>query len=85
MEPSPTSLQLLTVPEVGERLKISTSAVYRLVESGRLSCHRIGNGRGVIRVSECDLREYLESCRQSRSTREPQAMVTRKPLRHLSA
>ena len=53
----------LTVPETADKLKVSKSCVYQLVETGQLSCHRIGTGRGAIRISETDLQEYLTSCR----------------------
>ncbi len=63
---------LLTVKEVAERLKVSASCIYQLVESGRLAHHRIGIGRGAIRFSEDDLDEFLkksrEQARQSKST-----------------
>lgn len=53
---------LLKPKQVSDRLNVSLSTVYGLVESGRLGCHRIGQGRGAIRVSEDDLRAYLQSC-----------------------
>lgn len=56
-------LVLLTVKDVSERLGISRGSVYELVKQGRLGAHRVGSGRGTIRVSESDLRAYLEECR----------------------
>lgn len=53
---------LLKPKQVSDRLNVSLSTVYGLVESGRLGCHRIGQGRGAIRVSEDDLRAYLQAC-----------------------
>lgn len=73
---------LLTVQEVADRLQLSSSAVYRLVESGRLACHRLGSGRGVIRVSEEDLRRYLDGCRHGARPAERPA-PPRPSLRHL--
>jgi excisionase family DNA binding protein len=52
---------LLKVSQIAERLNCSNSTVYALVEGKKLGCHRIGNGRGAIRVSEDDLQTYLES------------------------
>lgn len=54
---------LLKPRELADRLNVSLSTVYGLIESGKLACHRIGCGRGAVRVSEDDLTEYLESCR----------------------
>jgi len=43
---------LLTVAEVGKQLKVSSSFVYRLVQSGQLAVVRVGNGQGCIRIDE---------------------------------
>ena len=43
---------MLKVNEVAERLRVSSSTVYNLVEEGRIACYRIGKGRGSIRFSE---------------------------------
>ncbi len=45
----------LTVKQVAQHLNVSPSVVYQLLDSGRLACHRIGKGRGTIRVSAGDL------------------------------
>ena len=57
---------LLTVAEVAKRLKVSPSAVYALCAQERLAHHRVGLGRGTIRVSEADLQAFIESCRVDR-------------------
>lgn len=54
---------MFTIAEVAERLRVSASTVYNLVENGQLECHRIGIGRGTIRISEEQVREYLERSR----------------------
>jgi excisionase family DNA binding protein len=51
---------MLTVVEVAVRLRISRTCVYQLVDSRRLGSHRIGVGRGTIRISEEDLAAYVE-------------------------
>lgn len=72
----------LTVKDVAVRLQLSESLIYRMIEQGKLPCHRVGTGRGVIRVSEEDLESYLAGCRQ-----EPQVRVKprtrRTKLKHL--
>jgi excisionase family DNA binding protein len=51
---------MFTAKQVKERLSVSLSTVYNLVETGQLECHRIGAGRGCIRISEEQLKDYLE-------------------------
>ena len=57
---------MLRANEVAERLNISVQLVYQLIEAGKLAAHRFGVGRGTLRVSECDLDTYIESCRQTK-------------------
>lgn len=54
---------MMTVPEVTKRLRVAVSTVYALVETGRLGAFRIGPNEGAIRVSEEQLRVYLDACR----------------------
>ena len=64
MPPEPTKQpdHLLTVAVVAKRLSVSQSLIYQLIESRKLAHHRIGTGRGTIRVSESDLASYLSEC-----------------------
>ncbi len=55
---------MLKVREVARLLNVSLGCVYALFESGRLACHRIGLGRGTVRVSDADLNDYLAASRQ---------------------
>ena len=55
---------MFTVSEIAKKFRVSLASAYALVESGQLSCYRIGMGRGTIRVSEEQLREYLKSAEQ---------------------
>jgi excisionase family DNA binding protein len=52
---------MLTVRQVSTRLALSVSQVYALIGSGKLPCHRFGNGRGAIRVSEEQLAHFIEA------------------------
>ncbi|MBS0264882.1 MAG: helix-turn-helix domain-containing protein [Planctomycetes bacterium] len=63
---------LLNPRQLADHLNVSLSTVYALVESGKLACHRIGVGRGAVRVSEAQLQDYLETAK-----REPVAVVRR--------
>jgi excisionase family DNA binding protein len=74
----------LTVRETADRLRVSSSSVYLLVESGRLAHHRIGARRGAIRISENDLEAYLAQCRNEPTADTPaRAPVASPPLKHI--
>lgn len=45
----------LTVQEAAARLKVSPDTVYDLCASKKLAHHRIGGGRGSIRINPADL------------------------------
>lgn len=51
----------MRVREVAERLEVSPSTVYQIIAAGKLRCSRVGIGRGVIRISEEQLAEYLRA------------------------
>jgi excisionase family DNA binding protein len=53
----------MTIKQAAERLEISKSLAYRLVEEGRLPCRRIGGRgkRGKIIVTEEDVKRFMES------------------------
>lgn len=70
---------MLSVKQVARQLAVSSKTVYLLISQGLLKCHRIGSGRGTIRVSRQQLDEYLA---RSETTRELPRTV---PLRHLKA
>jgi len=53
---------LLTIKEVAARLKISASLAYRLIAQGEIPCYEIASCK---RVSESDLRTYLEQHKPS--------------------
>ena len=55
--------RMLKPGDVAARLNISRSLVYELIEKRKLSCHRIGFGRGAIRVAEDDVAEFIRSTR----------------------
>jgi excisionase family DNA binding protein len=49
----------VTVKEAAKRLEISPSLVYLLISEGKLRCVRHGIGRGVIRITEEQLEQYI--------------------------
>ncbi|MCY2967400.1 MAG: helix-turn-helix domain-containing protein [Planctomycetota bacterium] len=74
---------LLKPRQLAERLNVSLSTVYGLIETGKIACHRIGRGRGAVRVSEEDLADYLASCRnaEKNQTKPPRPRVKLKHLK----
>lgn len=74
----------MNVREAAKKLEVNPSLVYGLIASGKLRCCRIGHGRGVIRISEEQLADYL---RQSEPVKPavPAAAPARMPrLKHLN-
>ncbi len=69
-----------TVKEVAAILGVNPKTVYLVIRSGRLRCHRIGNGRGTIRISDAQLAEYMGNCEQTEPTTRTPAKLQ---LRHL--
>lgn len=77
--------RMLKPDDVASRLNVSRSLVYELIERRKLPCHRIGVGRGAIRVAEDDVVEFLRATRteSGESTNDNQPMPRRQRLRHL--
>lgn len=73
----------MTVREVARRLEISVSLTYRLIESGKLRCSRHGMGRGVIRVSEAQLADYLAMVERGPRASLPESGPRRTQLKHI--
>ena len=59
----------MNVRDAAKRLEVSTSMVYALCAQGRLPHVRVGLGRGTIRISEDDVRSFLETCRPEPSAK----------------
>jgi excisionase family DNA binding protein len=71
----------MRVREAAQRLDVSEATVYALVASGRLRCHRVGLGRGAIRISEDHLAEYLKGAEPVIAPAPPPARTVR--LKHI--
>ena len=67
---------MLRVKQVAERLNLSESKVYEMLERGELPHHRFG---GAIRVSEDQIAEYLEETKRERREQEPRKSRPRPP------
>jgi len=64
----------LTVLEAARAMKVSKDAVYDLCDSGKLRHHRIGNGRGTIRIMPKDIDDFRRAS--------PSALADSTKLRH---
>lgn len=53
----------MTVPEAAAYLEVKPATVYALCAAGRLAHHRVGLGRGTIRIRQADVDAYLASVR----------------------
>lgn len=73
---------LLTVRDAAHQLKVSCATIYALIKSGRLSCHRVGTGRGVIRISAEQIARYLQQSVPCEATKSGQ-QTPRPRLRHI--
>ena len=56
-------MNLLTVPEVALKLRVTRRTIYNLVNAGRLPAYRLGAKDDAIRIREDDLEVYLEEAR----------------------
>lgn len=73
-------MRFLTVRQVAERLQVSAASVYQLCAEGRIAHHRLGVGRGTIRITEEQLRQYPEETERRGEERAP----PRTPLREIN-
>lgn len=74
--------KLLAVKQVAEILGLSSSKVYELIAARKIGCYRI---EGAIRVSECQILEYLNNCRQDIGrAKQPPPVVIKQTLKNLS-
>jgi excisionase family DNA binding protein len=70
------------VKEAAARLEVSPATIYALVASGKLRSLRVGMGRGVIRITEAHLAEFIAGTEPGpRSAPAPPARRVR--LKHL--
>ena len=53
--------EFLTVNEAAKMLSIDVQTVYRLCWSGQLAHHRMGVGRGTIRIAADAIKSYRQS------------------------
>jgi excisionase family DNA binding protein len=56
-------ISLLTVEEVATQLRVRPRTVYELCNARTLPHHRVGQGRGMIRITQPDLDHYFQQGR----------------------
>jgi len=54
--------RMYRVKEVAARYAVSTTTIYRAIESGRLDALKMGGRNGALRVPESALRAFEEAC-----------------------
>lgn len=65
---------LMTVQQAAERLGIGRDSIYQEIQSGRLTCIKLGPKGGKVRLTESDLAAYIERCRTSAPTNQRRAL-----------
>jgi excisionase family DNA binding protein len=74
----------MKVAEAAARLEVSSATIYGLVAAGKLRCHRVGLGRGAIRISEQHIAEFLAGAEPVvKPAPAPVAARTKVRLKHL--
>ncbi len=74
-----------TITELRTLLKLSSSQLYALIDSGKLKCHRFTTGRsGGIRISQAQLDAYLRATESEGEPTPPQRPTQAPRLRNLS-
>jgi excisionase family DNA binding protein len=73
----------MKVKEAAARLEVSAATIYGLVAAGKLRCHRVGLGRGAIRITEEHVAEYLSGAQPIARPVPAKPTRTRVRLKHL--
>jgi excisionase family DNA binding protein len=85
-ESTPASPDVLwTIKEVAARLRVAPNTVRNAIEAGHLGALRLpGKGRGIFRIPENAVREYVEShVYRPQCTEKAAAPMKGRPLRHI--
>lgn len=61
MSEATTKPGLLTVSEASKHMRVSESTVYRAIDAGEIRAYRLGFGKGVVRIPEDAIDEYLSA------------------------
>jgi excisionase family DNA binding protein len=73
----------MTVRQTAARLEVSATTIYNLIAAGKLRCHRVGLGRGCIRISEEHLADFLRGAQRGVETPSGPAPVRSFRPKHL--
>lgn len=69
MSSSEQPVEYMTVKEMANRLRLSKSTIYDLIDSGSLPCIVVGAKGRKILVTKADFQTYLDGCKKP--TRKP--------------
>ncbi len=61
------SLEWLTVKDMAAATQTSTDTIYDMIDKGRLSASRFGQGRGTIRIHRGELQSLASEARSDRA------------------
>jgi excisionase family DNA binding protein len=53
----------IPVTELAKEVRVHRTTLYRAISAGLLTAHRVGHGRGVLRITPQDRDAYLAACR----------------------
>lgn len=56
---------LLTIPQAGEKLALSSRTVYKMIVEGSLRAVKVGPGDGVSRIEQREVDRYVAQQRES--------------------
>ena len=73
----------MTVNQAAAKREVEASTIYDLCRHGLLGHARIGVGRGVIRISQADIDDYLERASVRPASAAPDDPETEPELKHL--
>jgi excisionase family DNA binding protein len=62
----------MTVAQAAAKLEVSEGLVYKLCRAGKIAHHRVGLGRGVIRIEADALDEFKRGCEAGAFENEPE-------------
>jgi excisionase family DNA binding protein len=76
---------MMKVREAAAKINASPSFIYSAISDGRLRCYRIGKGQGGIRISEEQLKAFLEATEKTGASVPPKPAARPLKLKHLRA
>lgn len=57
--------RMYRVRDVAKHFDVSTTTIYRAIESGQLAALKIGTGQGTLRITGAAVTAYAKACKQA--------------------